>query len=95
MPHPHETEIRTFARATPFVPFTIVTTSGARYRVPSGDHIIFVPDTDVNGEALPEEQRPAVFQLFSRGVRYHWISLMRSRPLKISRCHLMAIIRFE
>ena len=73
MPHPHETEIRTFARATPFVPFTIVTTSGARYRVPSGDHIIFVPDTDENGEALPEEQRPAVFQLFSRGVRYHWI----------------------
>ncbi len=84
MPHPHETEIRTFARATPFVPFTIVTTSGARYRVPSGDHIIFVPDTDENGEALPEEQRPAVFFSFSAaGSDIIGFSLMRSRPLKI------------
>ena len=73
MPHPHETEIRTFARAMPFIPFTIVTGSGARYRVPSGDHLFFPPDTDENGLPLPEEERPAAFQLFSRGVRYHWI----------------------
>jgi hypothetical protein len=73
MPHPHETEIRTFARATPFVPFTIVTNSGARYRVPSGDHLFFPPDTDEEGAPLPLEERSQAFQLFSRGVRYHWI----------------------
>jgi hypothetical protein len=33
----HEQKIRTLARATPFVPFVIVTGFGARYRVPSGD----------------------------------------------------------
>ncbi len=73
MPHPHEQEIRAFARATPFVPFVIVTGSGARYRVPSGDHLFFAPDTDENGLPLPEEERPAAFQLFSRGISYRWI----------------------
>jgi hypothetical protein len=50
-----------------------VTTSGARYRVPSGDHLIFAPETDDEGQPLPEAERPAAFQLFSRGLRYHWI----------------------
>ena len=66
-------EIRTFARATPFVPFVIVTGSGARYRVPSGDHIFLAPTTDDNGEPLPEGERPAAFQLFGRGISYRWI----------------------
>jgi hypothetical protein len=73
MPHPHEQEIRAFARATPFIPFVIVTSSGARYRVPTGDHIILAPTTDDDGQPLPEEERPAAFQLFSRGISYRWI----------------------
>jgi hypothetical protein len=73
MSHPHEQEIRTLSRATPFAPFVIVTGSGARYRVPTLDHLIFAPITDENGRPLPEEERPAAFQLFSRGSSYHWI----------------------
>jgi len=71
--HPHEQEIRAFTQATPFVPFVIITTSGARYRVPTTDHLIFAPDTDETGEPLPENERPAAFQLFSRGVHHRWI----------------------
>jgi hypothetical protein len=69
----HEPEIRAFAQATPFIPFVIVTVSGARHRVLSGDHLIFAPDTDEDGYPLPEEERPAAFQLFSRGIRHKWI----------------------
>jgi hypothetical protein len=71
--HPHESEIRALARATPFNPFVIVTHSGARFRVPSGDHLIFAPDTDEDGQPLEEEDRPAAFQLFSRGISSRWI----------------------
>ena len=69
----HEQKIRTLARATPFVPFVIVTGSGARYRVPNGDHLFFAPDTDENGLPLPEQERPAAFQVFGRGISCRWV----------------------
>lgn len=47
--HPKEREIREIAAAAPFVPFTFVTTSGERYKVPTPDHISFFPDTDEDG----------------------------------------------
>ena len=36
-------DIRRLLRATPFEPFTIVTSSGTRYPVPSADHANFNP----------------------------------------------------
>jgi hypothetical protein len=68
--HPHEREIRLRAAATPFQPFTIVTVSGERYRVPHTDHLMFFPLTDEDGTPLPEEERPAAFILATRGSHY-------------------------
>ena len=47
--HPKETEIREVATRAPFVPFTVVTASDERYKVPTPDHISFFPDTDEDG----------------------------------------------
>ena len=52
--HPKEQEIREFAAAAPFVPFTLVAASGERYKVPTHDHIFFAPNVDDDGAPLPD-----------------------------------------
>jgi hypothetical protein len=67
--HPKEQEIREFAVATPFVPFTLVSSSGERYKVPTQDHIFFAPNVDDDGSPLPDEERSQMFTVFARGSR--------------------------
>jgi hypothetical protein len=68
--HPKEREIREAATKAPFVPFSVVTASGERYKVPTPDHISFFPDTDEDGVLQSEEERAHWFIVFSKGVRY-------------------------
>jgi hypothetical protein len=68
--HPKEKEIREVATKAPFVPFTLVTASGERYKVPTPDHIFFFPDTDEDGVLQAEEERPQSFIVYGKGVRY-------------------------
>jgi hypothetical protein len=68
--HPKEREIREVAIKAPFLPFTIVTASGERYKVPTPDHISFFPDTDEEGVLQSEEERAQCFMVFGKGVRY-------------------------
>jgi hypothetical protein len=68
--HPKEKEIREAATKAPFVPFTIVTSAGERYKVPTPDHIFFFPDTDENGVLQAEEERAQWFMVVGKGVRY-------------------------
>ena len=67
--HPKEREIRDVATRAPFVPFTLVTTSGERYKVPTPDHISFFPDTDEDGVLQTEEERAQCFIVFGKGSR--------------------------
>ena len=67
--HPKETEIREAATRAPFVPFTVVTASGERYKVPTPDHISFFPDTDEDGVLQTEEERAQCFIVFGKGSR--------------------------
>lgn len=81
--HPKEQEIREFAVATPFVPFTLVSSSGERYKVPTQDHIFFAPNVDDDGSPLPDEERSQMFTVFARGrvcVTFSLILLPLSRP---------------
>ena len=68
--HPKEREIREVAAAAPFVPFTFVTASGDRYKVPSPDHISFFPDTDEDGVPMTEEERAQWFIVYGQGPRH-------------------------
>ena len=68
--HPEEKEIREVATKAPFVPFTLVTASGERYKVPTPDHIFFFPDTDEDGVLKSEEERAQCFIVSGNGVRY-------------------------
>lgn len=68
--HPKEREIREVSTKAPFVPFTIVTASGERYKVPTPDHIFFFPESDDDGMPQPEEERAQCFIVFGKGVRY-------------------------
>jgi hypothetical protein len=68
--HPKEREIREVATKAPFVPFTLVTASGERYKVPTPDHIFFFPETDEDGILQPEEERAQCFMVSGKGVRY-------------------------
>ena len=68
--HPKEREIREVATKAPFVPFTLVTASGERYKVPTPDHIFFFPETDEDGVLQPEEERAQCFMVSGKGVRY-------------------------
>ena len=67
--HPKEKEIRDVTK-TPFVPFTLVTASGERYKVPTSDHIFFFPDTDEDGVLQVEEERAQSFMVFGKSVSY-------------------------
>jgi hypothetical protein len=67
--HPKEQEIREFAAATPFVPFTLVAASGERYKVPTHDHIFFAPNIDDDGSRLADEECSSMFTVFARGSR--------------------------
>jgi hypothetical protein len=67
---PKEQEIRELAAAIPFLPFAVVTSSGERYRVLTHDHIFFSPNTDEEGNPLPEEDRAQSFILWGRGARH-------------------------
>jgi hypothetical protein len=67
--HPKEAEIREVATRAPFVPFTVVTASGERYKVATPDHISFFPDTDEDGVLQTEEERAHCFIVFGKGVR--------------------------
>jgi hypothetical protein len=68
--HPKERDIREVATKAPFVPFTVVTASGERYKVPSPDHIFFFPDADEDGVLQTEEERAQCFMVVGKGVRY-------------------------
>jgi len=67
--HPKEREIREIATKSPFAPFTLVTASGERYKVPTPDHISFFPETDEDGALQTEEERAQRFIVFGKGVR--------------------------
>jgi hypothetical protein len=67
---PKEKEIREVATKAPFVPFTLVTASGERYKVPTPDQIFFFPDTDEDGVLQAEEERAQSFIVYGKGVRY-------------------------
>ena len=64
-----EQEIRNLAFQTPFIPFTIVTSSGERLRVQTGDHIHFDPNLDLAGHPLPDEERSPIFTVYGNGKR--------------------------
>lgn len=68
--NPKEQEIRDQSFHSPFVPFTLVTTSGERLRVITGDHIKFAPNTDEEGNLLPEGEWAQSFILYGRGSRH-------------------------
>ena len=81
--HPKEREIREIATKAPFVPFTLVTAGGERYKVPTPDHISFFPDTDEDGVLQTEEERAQCFIVFGKGARQRLLFLIRSRPSKM------------
>jgi hypothetical protein len=68
--HPKEQEIRELATASPFVPFTLTTSNGERYRVFTREHIFFSPNTDEQGHPLPDEDRAQDFIVSGSGSRY-------------------------
>jgi hypothetical protein len=68
--HPKQQEIREVATKAPFIPFTLVTASGERYKVPTPDHIFFFPDTDEDGVLQTEEEIAQCFIVYGKGVRY-------------------------
>ena len=68
--HPKEREIREIATKAPFVPFTLVTAGGERYKVPTPDLISFFPDTDEDGVLQTEEERAQCFMVVGKGVRF-------------------------
>ena len=65
--HPKEKEIREVATQSPFVPFTLVTATGERYKVPTSDHISFFPESDEDGVLQLEEERAQCFMVFGKG----------------------------
>jgi hypothetical protein len=67
--HPKEKDLREVATKAPFVPFTLVTASGERYKVPTPDHISFFPDTDEDGVLQAEDERAQCFIVFGNGSR--------------------------
>ena len=72
--YPTEQEIRELATRSPFVPFTLVTSSGDRYAVKHHDFILFLPTIDETTlKPLPEEQRPSYFIVAGKGSRQQWI----------------------
>ena len=77
--HPKEREIREVVMKAPFVPFTLVTASGERYKVPTSDHISFFPDTDEDGVLQTEEERLRCFMVFGKGVRHRILFSIQSR----------------
>jgi hypothetical protein len=68
--HPKEQEIRGLASASPFAPFTLITSNGERYRVFTRDHIFFSPNTNERGDPLPDEDRAQDFIVSGSGSRY-------------------------
>jgi hypothetical protein len=48
----------------------LVTSSGERYKVLTHDHIFFSPNTDEQGDPLPEEERAQNFIISGTGSRY-------------------------
>jgi hypothetical protein len=62
-------EIREVATKAPFIPFTLVTASGERYKVPTPDHISYFPETDEDGVLQAEEERAQCFTVFGKGSR--------------------------
>jgi hypothetical protein len=68
--NPKEQEIRDQSFQTPFIPFTLVTFSGERLKVITGDHIKFSPKTDEEGNRLPEDQSAKRFILYGMGSRH-------------------------
>jgi hypothetical protein len=72
--YPHEEEIRELATRSPFVPFTVVTSSGDRYAVKHTDFVLFLPTIDETTlEPLPEDQRPRYFIVAGKGNRQRWV----------------------
>jgi hypothetical protein len=65
--NPKEQEIRDQSFQTPFIPFTLVTFSGERLKVITGDHIKFSPNTDEDGVLLPEDEWAQSFILYGKG----------------------------
>lgn len=61
--HPKEREIREAASA---VPFTFVTASSERYKVPTPGHISFFPETDEDGISMPDEERAEWFIVYGK-----------------------------
>jgi hypothetical protein len=68
--HLKEKEIREVATKAPFIPFTLVTASGERYKVPTSDHIFFFPDTDEDGVLQTKEETAQYFIVHGKGVRH-------------------------
>jgi|GEM_PF-6111036 hypothetical protein len=46
-----------------------IETSGERYKVPTHDHILFVPNVDADGSPLTDEERSSMFTVFVCGTR--------------------------
>jgi hypothetical protein len=67
---PHEEEIRARAKQTPFIPFTLVTSSGERIKVETSDHIDLAPIIDKNGRPIPEKQWSDIFIVWGNGRRH-------------------------
>jgi hypothetical protein len=71
--NPKEQEIRDQSYQTPFIPFTLVTSGGERLHVITGDHIKFSPNTDEEGNLLPEDEWAKSFILYGRGSRHRFV----------------------
>ena len=69
---PHEQQLRDEMKTGH--PFTLVTASGDRVKVRSHDHIFLPPVIDVNGIPLGDASRSDLFQVWSNGIRYRWIT---------------------
>ena len=69
---PHEQELRN--EIAHGFPFTLVTSSGDRIRVPGHDWIFLPPLQDDQGNDLEDNERSDFFQVWGNGRSYRWVS---------------------
>jgi hypothetical protein len=83
--HQKETEVREVALSSPFVPFTLITASGERYKFPAADHISFFPDSDEDDVRIPDEERAQSFIICGRGSRHRLLFFIGISAVDIGR----------
>ena len=81
--HPKEREIREVATKAPFIPFTLVTASGERYKVPTPDHISYFPEMARTVSCRPRKKELSALSCLEKAPGSAFSFSTRS-PLSIS-----------